>query len=213
MKFQIMKAVNVSIVVVALGVGGGSAAARDNDQDSDHASLRPRGAITAGCYDVTRGYMAESSADAKSTVGVYRLVLSDPQRSRPAYVFMGPLSGTEEVEEGGEPAAKKAAKAARVQAAEEEGPHGGHHFGTFDRLGTFSSAEDSIKVTSASCPNGEGKPQYIKGIETVKFSKGTGIFSNLVSGQIDFNLTYDACNNKNNPVSSLDVISGKMCFR
>lgn len=177
--------------------------------DSDEMRRSPT-AIKSGCYDVIRGHMAESSVDAKSVVGEYRFVLTPEHLVRgPTFVLTGPLSGTESVEES----AKAAAKASQVKAAEPEGPHGGHNLGTYKRVGTFSSVGDSIVVTSASCPNGEGIPQFIKGIETLKFVKGTGIFTNLTSGQIDFNLTFDSCNNKNNPIANLEVIRGKMCFR
>jgi hypothetical protein len=160
------------------------------------------GNIKRGCYTVKRATITESSVDAKTVVGNYSMQLASIGNAGPSYLLTGPIAGSEGGEEHSE-----------EEGGESEGElHGGHSFGTDKHVGTFTSSGDSIKITSMSCPNGAGIPQYIKGIETMHFGKGTGIFTNLSSGEIKFNLTYDACNNRNNPVSTLEAVSGQLCF-
>jgi hypothetical protein len=198
-KFQNTKTILLvsTLVMVNLAFAG------DRDDDAGQVNAP----IKRGCYTVKRANLTESSVDAKNVVGNYKIVLA--AANGPAYVISGPLSGAETGSDSG----GDTIKSAQVKAAEETGPHGGHNFGTDKHVGTFSSAGDSIQVTSVSCPSGDGSPQFIKGIETLNFVKGTGVFTNLLSGQIQLNLTYDACNNKNNPVASLELISGQMCFK
>jgi len=186
------------VAVTAIGAMPAHADGRDDD-DATPIQAAPR----AGCYAVVRGHMEESTVDAGTVIGEYRFVLAPSHLPHgPRLVLAGPVSGREDGHEEEAPGD-----------AEPDGPHGGHHFGTHRRVGTFSSTGDSIHVTSASCPSGDGTPRSIKGIETIRFGKGTGVFTNLDSGQIEFDLTFDACNNRNNPVADLKVIRGQLCFR
>lgn len=160
-----------------------------------------------GCYRVISGDLTESSVDPKNVVGRYKFILQSDQagKGKKRFNLSGPASGAEDSGES--------VRVARLKTTlEEEGPHGGHNFGTDKAVGTFSSDGDSIQINSVSCPNGDGVPRYIVGVETMRLKRGTGIFTNIQAGQIQFNLTYDACNNKNNPVAKLELISGQVCF-
>ncbi|MFZ5593905.1 MAG: hypothetical protein ACOY4D_06545 [Pseudomonadota bacterium] len=150
-----------------------------------------------GCYQVIRGSMEESAADAKKVIGTYHFSLSRNDPGRPRNIkIAGPISGSE------------------ASDSHEEGEiHGGHVLGTYDRTGTLSSNEDDLVITGASCLDEKGQPRLITGIETLKFNKGTGIYAGLTHGSITFNLTFDACTDTTNPVADLKAVSGEICFK
>lgn len=200
MKFN-SKAVVLAVSTMVALLGSHTAFASEGDGDGVEVSSK----LKAGCYNVKSGTLTESSVNPKIVIGTYKLQLVSEQQGK-SYVLRGPIAGSESGEGEGEH------EEGAVAQAEEEGPHGGHNFGTDKAIGTFSTEGDSIEVTGLSCTGTDGVPRIIKGIETFKFVRGTGVFTNLASGQISFNLTYDACNSKNNPVTVLKVISGQMCF-
>jgi hypothetical protein len=192
-----------SVGCVALLLGGllatTAVCAEDAEEESKIASLK-------GCYQITKGALYESSVNPKAVIGTYKLSLKlqtkGQQKPRDESITLkGPLSGSEGGTEGA-PAA-----------AEGEGPHGGHVFGTHGRIGTLSTEGDEVQVLDASCPGGDGVPRLIKGIETLKFSKGTGVFSNVVSGQMSFDLHFDGCTKPDNPVANLTLRQGEICFK
>jgi hypothetical protein len=208
---QFQRASTRLVCAAVLFVSGAAAAGDDSD-----GGVRITGPMPAGCYQVARGFIAEQSIDAAHVVGQYNLVLKSTTHPRgQRYVISGPLSGTED---GGEEGGAKSSSAPRISRSaylasslESEGPHGGHNLGTDNRIGTMSTEGDTIQVTSASCTDGAGNPRLIKGIETLTFVRGTGAFANLVSGKIDFNLTFDACTKP--PQANLVAIQGQICFK
>ncbi len=202
-----MKSTFLSTAAMGLGalmLSGVSAAATLEVGDAKALKVAP----ASGCYFVNHGFMAEQSADAVDVVGKYKFLVTPTLISQgPAFVIAGPLSG---IEGGAEELARRAARANR---AEEEGPHGHHVLGTDDRIGTLKTEGDSIEVTGVSCIDDSGAPRIIQGVESLSFVRGTGVFSKLVSGKVNFKLTYNACNAKNNPVANLEVIQGELCFQ
>lgn len=140
-----------------------------------------------GCYKVERAVVQESSIDAENVIGLYAIALSQGTSPKKSVYLVGPLKGSEVNE--------------------------GHVFGTKKRVGTFSTEGDSITVNSAGCFDALGKPHLVKGTETFKFVKGTGIFSGLTSGMIEFDLTFDSCTDPGNPIANLEADSGELCFK
>jgi len=171
---------------------------------SAHATdgIGDKAAPLKGCYHVTKGTMSESAVTAQTIIGSYKFVLTPSSTNKghsEVITLKGPLSGAEGGSDGG---------------AESAGEiHGGHVMGTDDRVGTLSTADDSIQIASASCPAADGTPRLIKGIESINFSKGTGIFSGVISGHIDFDLNFDGCTKPNNPIADLVVRQGDICFQ
>ncbi|HMW46886.1 MAG TPA: hypothetical protein PKC70_01205 [Cellvibrionaceae bacterium] len=152
-----------------------------------------------GCYTVVRATMEESSVDASHVIGTYKFILVPKEGKKKTLTISGPVSGAE-------------ASGSHEEGESDGEIHGGHVFGTKNRLGTFSSGGDEFEVTSAKCPDAEGNPKLIEGIETISFEKGTGIFSGLKKGIIPFNTTFDACTDPSNPVGDLYATSGELCF-
>jgi hypothetical protein len=198
-----------SLAAFAVGALAGNVGAGDLRGVLD--GTRVTAPMPAGCYVVKRGFMAEQSIDVESVVGQYTFLLApvnDPT-SR-GYVVSGPLSGVE----GGDEALrvrKSRSVTSGAKPQEDEGPHGGHKLGTSNRVGTLTSEGDVIQVTNTSCPDANGIPLYIQGVETLTFVRGTGVFGGLLNGRIDFNLTFDACTKQ--PQANLEVIQGQLCFQ
>lgn len=140
-----------------------------------------------GCYRVEHAVIEESSIDANNVIGTYRLALSQGNSPTKHLNLSGPLKGNETDE--------------------------GHVLGTRDRVGTLSTQGDSVTVSSVDCFNAQGTPQLVKGVETFRFYKGTGIFSGLTSGLVEFNLVFDACTNPGNPTADLQAGNGEICFQ
>lgn len=195
---KIFKIHTFGIVPVVLGsfaLCAGAANAENSQVTNDSNPL-------SGCYQIVRGSMEESAAADGKVIGTYRFTLAqiDDKKAK-RIVISGPIGGAEgggEHEEGEE--------------SEEGEIHGGHTLGTFNRTGTFSSNEDEFVPTSAECLSDTGVPQKVKGIETLKFNQGTGIFSGLTHGEIAFDVVFDACTNPANPVADLKATAGELCF-
>ena len=149
-----------------------------------------------GCYRLLHGYMEESTVNEDTVIGTYHFMLIKNDHGKGKRVMIsGPIAGSE------------------ASGTHEKGEiHGGHILGTYDRLGTLSSNEDDLIVTDAKCFNEKGVPQLVTGIETLKFIKGTGIYSGLTHGSITFNFTFDACTDSTNPVADLKASYGEICF-
>ncbi|MDO8343616.1 MAG: hypothetical protein Q7T48_10480 [Cellvibrio sp.] len=161
-----------------------------------------------GCYQVVKGSMEESAADAEQVIGTYHFVLSQEGRSkRKNVVISGPIGGSEGVGAHEE-------EEEHEEGAEEEGEiHGGHVLGTFNRIGTLSSNEDDFVPTGAECFGDDGQPRLVTGVETLQFNKGTGVFLGLTHGSIVFDVTFDACTDATNPVADLKATTGELCFQ
>jgi hypothetical protein len=173
--------------------------------DDYHAESIFAGKKLSGCYKVVRAAMEESTADATRVIGTYKYTIVPMQGKKRAFTFSGPIGGSEaaDAHEDGE----------ETTEGEGEGElHGGHVLGTKNRIGTLITAGDEFKATQASCPDANGNPRLIQGIETLKFIGGTGIFSGLKSGSIPFNVTFDACTDPSNPIGDLYASSGELCF-
>jgi hypothetical protein len=97
---------------------------------------------------------------------------------------------------------------------EEEEIHGKHWFGTFDLSGVFITSETSARVTGVGCIDPvTGIPGLVHGSETLEFIRGTGIFSGLIGGEVEFTGTFDRCTDPANPVTSFHEVTGEMCFQ
>ncbi len=91
-----------------------------------------------------------------------------------------------------------------------------HVFGTRNRVGTLTSGDgeqpDEFIANAVSCPDENGMPQLIDATEITNFSSGTGIFSGLISGSIEWHGISNACDDPNNRVADYSVVAGEICF-
>jgi hypothetical protein len=150
-----------------------------------------------GCYKVIRGYESELASGHDQLIGTYSLALAPSEASNsgsPSLLLIGPVFN--EGDEG------------------TDAPHTHHRsMGTFNGTGTLTTAKDATVFTSASCPNAQGVPQYVKGTQTLNFVSGTGAYAGLVSGQIEISGTFDACTRPTNPVLTGSATKGVLCFK
>jgi hypothetical protein len=184
--------------IAALSTFGFSASNHAADSTSSTAAARP---APKGCYTVTRGYKSELAAAHDLFIGSYAMVLTPNEatnRTMPGFALIGSVLDAGDPPDSTNPTAH----------------HTHHHvMGTFSGLGTLRTAKDTVVFTSASCPDAAGEPQYIKGTQTLNFVGGTGAYAGLVSGQIEFTGTFNACTNPANPVLRGTVTKGVLCFR
>ena len=202
MKSNTLVHLRSTLVVAAAGMMF-SAFAVAGDKHGDH-KIKP----LKGCYDVIRGTMEESAADAERVIGTYEFVLAQEGRyKKKRIVLSGPIAGSEGV------GAHEEDEHEEGEEGEDGEVHGGHILGTFNRSGTLTSNEDEFVPTGASCYGDDGQPRLVTGIETLKFNAGTGAFLGLTHGEIVFDVTFDLCTDPTNPVADLRAPSGELCFQ
>ncbi|MGD8568507.1 MAG: hypothetical protein PVJ39_10495 [Gammaproteobacteria bacterium] len=166
-----------------------------------------------GCYSVEHGdFGVARGNNAADIVGTYRMLLvpehageDDHDASQRKYfrnkeqraVFLtGPMKGT--------PTMRTAT-----------GAYTRHVLGTSKRIGTLTSGDndpDVFVANSGSCFGSDGIPLLIDATETMHFSGGTGIFSGLVSGTIEWHGISNSCDDPNNRVADYQLVEGMLCF-
>lgn len=166
-----------------------------------------------GCYTVEQGSFGVARGNnAADIVGTYRMLLvpektdehnhnaSEQKLLRKeghhAVFLTGPMKGT--------PTMRTAT-----------GAYTRHVLGTSKRVGTLTSGDndpDVFVANSGSCFGTDGIPLLIDATETMHFSGGTGIFSGLTSGTIEWHGISNSCDDPNNRVADYELVQGTLCF-
>ena len=183
--YQIIQCtLTVLLVVSILSVGSAFA----------HSSKKLSGCFDAkyGSFDAARG---NNSTD---VIGLYKMLLVPIQRNKGQHaVFLrGPFKGTP---------LERTSTGALTR----------HFLGTNNRVGTLTSGDDQFDefiVNKGSCFGEDGIPLFIEGTEIMNFSSGTGIFSGLVSGRIEWHGISNSCDDPNNRVADYEIFAGTLCF-
>lgn len=164
-----------------------------------------------GCYTVEQASFGVARGNnAADIVGTYHMLLVPEQtddqdasgrtffrkKGHHAVFLAGPMKGT--------PTMRTAT-----------GAYTRHVLGTSKRVGTLTSGDndpDVFVANSGSCFGSDGIPLLIDATETMHFSGGTGIFSGLTSGTIEWHGISNSCDDPNNRVADYELVQGTLCF-
>ncbi len=153
----------------------------------------------SGCYTVKQGsFEVSRGTNSADIVGLYKMILVSNEHGphKKVITMRGPMKGT--------PLALTATGALTR-----------HVFGTNNRVGTLTSGDvepDEFIANSVSCPDVNGVPRLIDATEIMNFSSGTGIYSGLVSGSIEWHGISNSCDDPNNRVADYSLVAGEICF-
>lgn len=170
----------------------------DSENSVRQASSSSAPSVLDGCYMPRHGRIRAAAFSATDALGTFQLLLERrgprKRRAKPWLLVRGQLKGTTDPATG---------TAAHVQ-------------GSARRTGFLFTAGDTLAVSKAECVV-NGVPQKVSGVQTLRYTAGSGIYAGLLpGGTVLFDGTINGC--PTDPAfGRVDfvVIAGKgqLCFK